>query len=306
MWILSRPAYGAIKVQAGNYSWLRLKELVFFGFKSFVQGIASRVENATDVLVIGFIMGPAMVPFYSIPANLAQQIRTMGWTLTHAFMPLFSGLSAKAEDDMIRRVFVMSSRYVVSILFGMGTGALLLGVPFISVWLDSEFGNQARLIIVFLIFFTILPFINPFASRYLTAINKHGIFARLTPIAAIMNIGLSLVLVHPFGLEGVAFASVVPALIFVPLYLRYTCRHLELPVWDYLRGAVLPAFVPAGIMALILLGMGEYLIYDSYADIVAGALLSSLAWLVAFWLFVLNREERTYLGVRIARMAGRK
>jgi O-antigen/teichoic acid export membrane protein len=121
-----------------------------------------------------------------------------------------------------------------------------------------------------------------------------------------MNIGLSLVLVHPFGLEGVAFASVVPALIFVPLYLRYTCRHLELPVWDYLRGAVLPAFVPAGIMALILLGMGEYLIYDSYADIVAGALLSSLAWLVAFWLFVLNREERTYLGVRIARMAGRK
>ena len=31
-----------------------------------------------------------------------------------------------------------------------------------------------------------------------------------------------------------------------------------------------------------------------------------LAWLVAFWLLVLNREERTYLGVRIARMAGRK
>ncbi|RBP71955.1 oligosaccharide flippase family protein [Marinobacter nauticus] len=306
IWILSRPAYGAIKVQAGNYSWLRLKELVVFGFKSFVQGIASRVENATDVLVIGFIMGPAMVPFYSIPANLAQQIRTMGWTLTHAFMPLFSGLSAKAEDDMIRRVFVMSSRYVVSILFGMGTGALMLGVPFISVWLDSEFGNQARLIIVFLIFFTILPFINPFSSRYLTAINKHGIFAKFTPIAAIMNIGLSLALVHPFGLEGVAFASLVPGLIFVPLYLRYTCRHLGLPVWEYLRGAVLPAFVPAGIMALILLGVGEYLIYDSYADIVAGALLSSLAWLVAFWLLVLNREERTYLCDRIARIAGRK
>ncbi|KPQ30445.1 MAG: Membrane protein involved in the export of O-antigen and teichoic acid [Marinobacter excellens HL-55] len=306
MWILSRPAYGAIKAQAGNYSWVRLKELVVFGFKSFVQGIATRIENATDVLVIGLIMGPAMVPFYSIPANLAQQIRTMGWTLTHAFMPLFSGLSAKAEDDMIRRVFVMSSRYVVSILFGMGTGALILGVPFISIWLDSEFGHQAKLIIVFLVFFTILPFINPFASRYLTAINKHGIFAKLTPIAAAINIGLSLVLVHPFGLEGVAFASVVPGLIFVPLYLGYTCRHLGITVLYYLRSAVLPGLVPSGIMAVVLVAVGEYLVYDSYTDILAGAVLSSVSWLAGFWLLVLNREERGYLKSKVAQRFVRK
>ena len=306
MWILSRPAYGAIRAHAGNYSWTRLKELIVFGFKSFVQGIATRVENATDVLVIGLILGPAVVPFYSIPANLTQQIRTMGWTLTHAFMPLFSGLSAKADDEMVRRVFVVSSRYIVSILLAMGTGALILGVPFISVWLDPEFGEEARLIIVFLVFFTILPFVNPFANRYLTAINKHGIFAKLTPIAAAMNIALSLILVHSFGLEGVAFASVVPGLIFVPLYLRYTCRNLGISVLYYLRSAVLPGLVPASIMALVLVVVGEYLVYDSYTDIVAGAVLSSLSWLVGFWLLVLNREERSYLTVRIARMYGRK
>ena len=207
---------------------------------------------------------------------------------------------------MVRRVFVVSSRYVVSILLAMGTGALLLGVPFISVWLDPEFGEKARLIIVFLVFFTILPFINPFASRYLTAINKHGIFAKLTPIAAAINIALSLSLVHPFGLEGVAFASVVPGLIFVPLYLRYTCRNLGISVLYYLRSAVLPGLVPASIMALVLLVVGEYLVYDSYTDILAGAVLSSLSWLVGFWLLVLNREERSYLTVRIARMYGRK
>ncbi|WP_417522052.1 oligosaccharide flippase family protein [Marinobacter sp.] len=305
MWVLARPAYGAVRAQWEMFSSFRLRELIVFGFKSFVQGIATRVENATDVLVIGLILGPAVVPFYSIPANLTQHIRGLGWTLTHAFMPLFSGLSAQAEDEMIRRVFLMSSRYVVSIVFAMGAGALVLGVPFINIWLGSEFGEKAKYLIVFLVFFTVLPFINPFASRYLTAINKHGIFARLTPIAATMNIGLSLVLVQPFGLEGVAFASVVPGLIFVPLYLRYTCKHLELPVREYLRWSVLPAFLPAGIMALILLGMGDYLIYDSYADIVAGALLSSSAWLVAFWLLVLSRDERTYLRGRIVRMAGR-
>ena len=305
MWILSRPALGAIRAQSSMFSWIRLRELVIFGAKSFVQGVATRIENATDVLVIGMILGPAMVPFYSIPANLTQHIRGLGWTLTHAFMPLFSGLSANAEETMIRQVFLASSRYVVSIVSAMGTGALLLGVPFINVWLGPEFGEKARYLIVFLVMFTILPFINPFASRYLTAINKHGIFARLTPIAAIINIGLSVGLIYPFGLEGVAFASVVPGLVFVPLYLRYTCKHLRLSVREYLRSSVLPAFIPAGLMALILLGMEEFLIYDSYVDIVAGALVSSLVWLAAFWVLVLNKEERSYLATRIIRAARR-
>lgn len=302
MWILSRPAYGAIKATQGRYSWPRLKELIVFGSKSFIQGLASRVESATDALVIGLILGPAMVPFYSIPANLTQYIRILGWTITHPFMPLFSDLNAKFYDEMIRQVFVKSSRYVVSVVFAMGTGALILGVPFISFWLGKEFGDKARLIIVFLVSFSVLPFINPFATRYLTAINMHGIFAKLMPISASINISLSLILVYPFGLEGVAFASVVPGLIFVPLYLRYTCRHLGISVFYYLRSAVLPGFVPAGIMALVLLIVGEYLVYDSYTDILVGAVLSSLSWLAGFWLLVLNREERSYLNSRIARM----
>jgi O-antigen/teichoic acid export membrane protein len=300
MWILSRPAYGGIRPRLRNYSWVRLKELIVFGFKSFIQGIATRVENATDVLVIGAIMGPAMVPFYSIPANLTQHIRGVGWTLTHAFMPLFSGLSARSEEDTIRTVFLVSSRYVVSILLAMGTGALMLGAPFISIWLGREFGERAEILIVFLVFFTVLPFLNPFASRYLTAINKHGIFARLTPVSAIINIVLSVILVHPFGLEGVAFASVVPGLIFVPWYLKYTCRLLGLPVRVYVFGSVLPALLPALVMAVVLWGVGHYLPYTSYSSILAGAVLGCIAWLMCFFTLVLNKEERQYLFSKVS------
>jgi len=306
IWILSWPAHGAIRARPGNFSWVRLRELIVFGFKSFVQGIASRVENATDVLVIGFVLGPAIVPFYSIPANLTQHIRTLGWTLTHAFMPLFSGLSAMKEEDTIRRVFLVSSRYVISILLAMGTGALILGVPFIGIWLNGEFAEKAKLIIVFLVIFTILPFVNPFASRYLTAINKHGIFAKLTPIAALLNISLSLILVHPYGLEGVAFASVVPGLIFVPIYLWYTCKQLGLSVYVYLLSAVFPALVPAGVMAVILLGVGHVSVYDSYIDIIVGVVSGSVGWLVGFWFLVLNAEERSYVSKHLSRKLGRK
>ncbi len=306
MWILSRPAYGAIRARAGSISLAHLKTLIIFGSKSLVQGISSRIENGTDALIIGFVLGPAMVPFYSIPANLTQYIRNLGWTITHSFMPLFSGLSAAAEEDTIRKVFVVASRYTFSILLAMGTGVLILGAPFISIWVGKEFGEKASLIIVFLVFFSVLPFINPFATRYLTAIDKHAIFAKLTPFAALINLGLSLALVYPFGIEGVAFASMVPGIIFVPIYLVYTCRQLNLPVSRYIISSVLPAALPAVIMATVILIVGDYLAYNSYAHILAGAFSGGACWLLCFWLVVLNREERQFLALKVADKLGRK
>src|SRR5690606_2839991 len=122
IWLLTRPAYGNIKVDFSYFSYSKLKEILSFGFKSFVQGIATRVENATDSLVIGFFLGPALVPIYSIPANLVNYIRTFGWTLTHAFMPLFSHLSALSEREKIRQVYFTASRYVISLIFLIGAG----------------------------------------------------------------------------------------------------------------------------------------------------------------------------------------
>src|SRR5690606_33065671 len=79
MWLLSRSSYGNISFKLIYFSVDKLREVLSFGAKSFVQGISTRIENATDSLVIGFFLGPAMVPIYSIPANLVSYIRTLGW-----------------------------------------------------------------------------------------------------------------------------------------------------------------------------------------------------------------------------------
>ena len=111
---------------------------------------------------------------------------------------------------------------------------------------------------------------------------------------------------HPYGLEGVAFASVVPGLIFVPIYLWYTCKQLGLSVYVYLLSAVFPALVPAGVMAVILLGVGHVSVYDSYIDIIVGVVSGSVGWLVGFWFLVLNAEERSYVSKHLSRKLGRK
>src|SRR5690606_25543432 len=119
------------------------------------------------------------------------------------------------------------------------TGVQTCALP---IW--HEFAESADLLILLLVLFTAFPFVNPFSNRFLTAIGKHGIFAKLTPISALLNLVLSVLLVQDFGILGVVLGSVIPIFIFVPVYLLYTCKQLEVSVWDYLRQCIFPVLFP--------------------------------------------------------------
>ena len=69
MYLLTRTNFGHLKPGLSTASWSSFKETIAFGFKSLVQGIASVIEIGADTMVIGYFLGPAMVPFYAIPAT---------------------------------------------------------------------------------------------------------------------------------------------------------------------------------------------------------------------------------------------
>ncbi|MFB3818852.1 MAG: polysaccharide biosynthesis C-terminal domain-containing protein [Candidatus Methylomirabilales bacterium] len=75
---------------------------------------------------------------------------------------------------------------------------------------------------------------------------RHRQLAGIALAGSLTNIALSLVLVRPLGIVGVALGTALPALLtdaglFVPL----ACRLVGLPVRRLLRESVLPAAVPA-------------------------------------------------------------
>src|SRR5690554_4105446 len=301
IWLLARPSYGSIKPDWTYFSFSKLKEILSFGLKSVVQGIATRVENATDSLVIGFFLGPALMPIYSIPANLVNYIRTFSWTLTHAFMSLFSQLDALNESEKIKQVYFAASRYVTSLILPIGAGICLVGSSFIGLWVGPEFAESADLLILLLVLFTTFPFIDPFNSRYLTAIGKHGVFAKLTPVSALLNLVLSVLLVQDYGIIGVAIGSVIPVFIFVPIYLLYTCKQLEVSVWDYLRECILPTLLPTLVMIVAVWVYRLEWGMDSYFKIMGAVVIGILVYVPLFWLLTLKKAERGMIYSRLRR-----
>lgn len=302
LWLMSRDKYGKLYFRRKYFSKPKLRELLIFGSKSLVQGISTRIENATDSLVIGWFLGPAMVPFYSIPANLVQYIRTMGMTVTHVFMPVFSDLVASKQEDKVIATYLKGSKFTIAIIAILSIGSVFLGAEFIGIWMGVEYGEKSSEIILVLVAFVIVPFLNPFASRYLTAINEHAIFAKLTPISALINVIFSVVLVQYMGILGVAIGSLIPVFIFTPIYLSKVCRHLNISPVRYMRVSVLPVLLPSIAMVLTIIYAKEKVLIDSYFSLFSLAAISSVTFISVFYLTSLSGTERSFITTKIQRV----
>jgi O-antigen/teichoic acid export membrane protein len=294
--LLLRPAYGAIYPNLRFFSWDKLKEMLRFGFKSFIQGAASKIETVSDRLVIGGILGPAMVPLYSIPANLVNYLMGISQTLTHAFMPLFSDLSARGQTNKIRSIYMLASKLVVGFVVPAGVGAVVVGAPFIDVWMSGEFAQQQVDGIVFmLVLYVVIPKLNPFASRYLTAIGEHAIFAKVAPVAALANLGLSIWLVIEYGVIGAAMGSVLPVFVVTPIFLKYSCRALGVSSREYVSRSILPTLLPTMVMGAATFWIRDQWGLDNYSEILGCIGIGAVIYTVLFWLVSFKPDEREFL-----------
>lgn len=298
--MLMTKRYGNLSPSLGGFKWPKLKEMLNFGFKSFVQGAANKVETMSDRLVIGGILGPASIPVYTISLTLVSYIRNITATLTHAFMPFFSALDANDRRSEIRQVYLSASKIVVGLAMPMGVGISIVGAPFVDVWMKGQFQSETvNSIIILLVVYMITPTLNPFASRFLTAINEHDIYAKIAPIAALANLGLSIWAVIEFGVIGAAIGSVLPVLFVTPVYLKYSCHHLGITIISYVKHSILPALLPTFVMGGTVLWLRLEWGFTSYVRLIIGISAGAMLYASIFWLLAMTKTERTWLLSRI-------
>lgn len=280
-------------------------ELVGFSGKSFVQGASTSLEGYAPVLIIGSVLGPAQVVFYSLPLALIRQIRNFTWTLTHAFMPLFSELHAKEQSEAARRIFLLASRVVVGLVAPIAALIILLGPDFLGRWAGREYVSGAASVVGLLAAANLLGFSNPFASRYLTAIGQHGILAKIGPFSAAGSIALGLLLVGPMGLYGPPTGQVAVACVATPLILYVTCKHVGITLAQYAGAVLIRILPPVALLVTTVLALESVLPPTTYVRLATISAAGGLVYLLSAPLLAMSSQERKDIVSRIRRRRGR-
>lgn len=216
--------------------------LMAFGGTTMVIIIADVIRFNLDSIVLGKFLDMEAVAVYGIAAMLIRYLMRAITTGMGVIGPRFSRLVGEGDHQALRDL-LLRSMWISAILSTVGCLALVVfGKALIVLWVGPQF-SQAALVLVILA--------TPFAFGLsqsptigaLYALNKHRFFAVIAVAEAVLNLGLSLLLVQYYGIIGVALGTAIPMLlvkiIVQPIYLS-SC--LQIPIAVYYR-RVLPSII---------------------------------------------------------------
>jgi O-antigen/teichoic acid export membrane protein len=286
-----------------------------YSFDSFLAMLAGRINFKTDAIVIGLCGQLGLIPFFDMPSRLVEYAKNLVRSATITLTPAFSALEAKNDLTAIRQLFITGCRYTLYLSLPIQVALLLFGGSFLQLWLKDEmFRVQGEPVLWILAGTLGVSLVQSVAARVLYGVGRIRGFSRLMLLGAVLNLGLSLLLIGPLGIRGVALGTALPDLAICILVIIGVCKMLNVNDAMFFRQALLKPLLITIAVVPVWLRLAQLLPPDSWigfiALIAAGvALFGALAMLMErghAWAWLVLRRVRSSRPSRLMWWVGPK
>lgn len=216
------------------------KKLLSYSVQVLISNIGQRITFASDALVAAAFLPVASVTYYAIAGSLVDYFRSFAVSTVQVFSPMASHHHALREQERIRGTLLSSTTLSLIVGAPVIIAYIVLGGPFIGLWMGERFAATSGAILVALGIGMVLSPAHHAMASVLYGLGKPQIVARCRVAEAIANLTLSIILVQRYGLVGIAWGTTIPHLALTGLFLPwYACRAARLKLRDFYIAVVL-------------------------------------------------------------------
>jgi O-antigen/teichoic acid export membrane protein len=272
-----------------------------------VLNVGSMLAFRCDALVIGRFIDPAAVTSFDNGNKFFEPLTGLVLGIGVVVMPTATKLRTAGRLEELRPIFLKWSKVSLSIVLAVSLYLLVLGPEFLGWWIAPEYEALSGpvLQILALSFIVFLP-VRGVALPILMGLGRPARPALALLVMGALNVALSIALVGPLGIEGVALGTAIPNVLFAGAVLWLACRELGVPVSEY----VLYVAGRASVGALAPLGVGLALEYgigiEGFVPLVASGILMVAVFALVWVLFVFRGDPHIDLRAMLARRAARE
>ena len=174
----------------------------------FIYKVGSVVTNGTDNMIISKFLGLIPVGIYSnyvlVTKSLNNVVSQLFTAITSSIGNLVVTTNKKHSRNVFERLLFLNFWFYAFFSIAL----MILINPFIDLFFGSKFVLSETIVIVLVVDF----YLNGMQSVSTSFLNAYGLFyeGRFRPIfMIIVNIIVSLLLVHPFGIAGVLLGTII-------------------------------------------------------------------------------------------------
>jgi O-antigen/teichoic acid export membrane protein len=189
----------------------------------------------TDNIVVGAFLSVGLVSFYSIGGSLINYSSQVVTAVSTTFGPMASNLEASGKFDELQSLLIRGTQATLALLLPVSLALLFRGKTFIGLWMGPRYSEISGTVLQILMIAQFFSVAGSTASTIMTAIGKHKAVAKWAVIEAVINLGLSLILVKTVGLYGVAWGtSLSNAVVYATFWPRYVNKVLNIKIGKFL------------------------------------------------------------------------
>jgi O-antigen/teichoic acid export membrane protein len=300
-WLLIRRRYPEVRFSLSDFDWSVMRRIFSFSMYVLLLAAGARLTFETDALVIGAFMDVASIPYYVVANSLIVYVMDFVIAIAAVVSPMATKLHISGGMDQLREMFLKWSKVALSLSLLAGLFLIVLGPSFIGVWIDRSYeGPSGQILQILMISSLVFLPVRGVAIPILLGIANPRIPTIAFLIAGLLNLLLSVLLIGPLGLMGVALGTAIPNVLFGVAMLIVTCRHLGIATAGYVK-YVVPRAALGGLPILaLLLFCRLQLDVDTLPGLIAAGAAMVLLFAVT-WIFFVYRDDpyidlRTQLG----------
>jgi O-antigen/teichoic acid export membrane protein len=240
------------------------RQLFRYGKYLWAFSALGAIGGVADRLTVGHLLGPGSVGVYGLAFTLCSMPATQIAYLVNRVT--FPALARKQGDpEALRRAVLKAVSHLSIVALPMAMGLFAISRELVPALLGSKWRDAVPLVDIFAFYGLSLAIAAPGAPA-LKAIGKPNVMLHLSVLHHVVMFGLLFSLAR-FGIEGVAYAILIPMVLTSLLNFSLLSHYLELG-FVTLWAPVLRAAVPAGIMYAVLEGARRALAATSLPDAV--------------------------------------
>lgn len=296
VWFIRRTAPD-LPVGWRGFDLRLVRPVASFSSALFLTSIAGQLKAKTDELVIGAFLPVARVTPYALARRLSELPQILTSQFIRILLPLASQLHAERDRARLRALFTTSTRASLALFLPIACGVAVLAGPFLAAWVGPAYAHNGRLVLILVVAGLVEISVWP-AAAILQGMARHRLLAVFSAGSALANLGLSIVLVRPLGVTGVALGTLIATggemFFFV---FPFALRVAGVDVRSALKQVLVPTLVPAVPAVVALYGMREALRPASLVSVAFAGLAGALVYLATYLAFEASRPERETLRV---------
>ena len=288
-----------IKAQIGvkRPRFSRINEYLSFSLPTIPGGIADWVVASSDRYVIAYFLGAASVGVYSAGYALAWVLLIFIAPLIIVLSPTLSKLYDEGRIKEVNTHLSYSLKYFLAIAIPFVFGAAILAEPVLRLFSTATIASQGYFVVPLISLSILIQGIYGLVNYTLVLAKKMRTIGLIWIIAAIVNLGLNIIIVPHLGILGAALTTLIAYSLALGIGGYYSFKEFKFNIdWRF----VIKSLSASAIMALVIWLIHPQGSLDTIITVLAGVAVYGVA---IFLLRGFAKEEISFFW-RLLRRSG--